>query len=43
MVSDEAFDSKRQKRNACRDLAEKIEGTIHSQDLDTDGRMIHVI
>jgi hypothetical protein len=35
MVSDEAFDSKRQKRNAYRDLVEKTEGTNYSQDLDT--------
>jgi hypothetical protein len=43
MVSDEAFDSSRQKSNACRDLAGKTEGTNHSEDLDTDGRLIQVI
>lgn len=43
MVSDEAFDSKRQKSNACRNLVRKTEGTNHSEDLDTDGRIIQVI
>jgi hypothetical protein len=43
MVSGEAFDSKRQKSNAYRDLVRKIKGTSHSEDLDTDGRIIQVI
>jgi hypothetical protein len=42
MVSEEAFDSKRQKSNACRDLVRKIERTNHSDDLTTDGRLIRV-
>jgi len=43
MVSDEAFDSKKQKSNACRDLVGKTKEKNHSEDLDTDGRIIQVI
>jgi hypothetical protein len=43
MVSDEAFDSKRKKRNASRDMRGKIDGKNHSEDHDTDGRIINVI
>jgi hypothetical protein len=37
------FDNKRQNRDASRDLVVKTEGTNHSENLDTDGKIIQVL